>query len=439
MNKPVTSVFDRYFSLSENGTSIRQECLAGLVNFMAMAYCILVVPGMLADAGMPHSAAISATVWASAIGTLLMGLFAKFPAAVAPGIGITAYFAYQICGGAGYTWQTALGAVFISGIIFLCLTLTRVRQLILRSVPNDLKYAIVVGIGAFIAFIGMKNCGLVVADQATFVKLGDLARPESILAILGLLGTAFLLARGVRSAMLLGIIGVTLVAMVCGVTKLPSGPMFDPGLLFPTDLFLQMDIVGALSHGLLSIIISLTIVDMFDSMGVLIGLASKAGFFREDGSIAHLDQAMISDSLATMSGGVLGVPTVTSYLECSAGVAAGGRTGLAAVVTAILFMLSLLLAPLVMLVPLFATAPVLILVGALMMQDVGKIDFSRFEVALPAFLTIVTMPLTFNISTGFGMGFLSWTLLRILLGRWKEVNPVMLAVSACLAVNFVMR
>ena len=432
-------MLERLFHLSAHGTSVRQECLAGLTSFMAMCYLIFVVPGMLADAGMPHQSAVAATIWVTIIITLIMGLWARFPVGVAPGLGITAFFAYFVCGPAGYTWQTGLGAVFISGIIFLLLTVTRVRQMIIDAVPMDLKYAIVVGIGAFIAFIGMKNCGLVVADPSTFVALGKLSSAPALLAAGGVFLIGALMARNVPGAMVLGILVITVLGLALGVSELPEGSLVSSSLPLPTETFLQMDIRGALDHGLLSIIFTLTMVDLFDNMGVLIGLARKAGFMHEDGHIDNLDRALVTDSIGTMSSALLGATTATSYLECAAGVAQGGRTGLTAVVIAALFALSLIFTPLVGVVPGYATAPVLIVVGALMMQDVVRIRFQDFTVALPAFLTILSMPLTFNIATGFGFGFISFTVLRLLTGRGREVSPVMYVVSACFAVNFVLR
>ena len=432
-------MLERLFRLSAHGTSVRQECLAGLTSFMAMCYLIFVVPNMLADAGMPHQSAVAATIWVTIIITLIMGLWARFPVGVAPGLGITAFFAYYVCGPAGYTWQTALGAVFISGVIFLLLTVTRVRQMIIDAVPMDLKYAIVVGIGAFIAFIGMKNCGLVVADPSTFVTLGNLSSAPTLLSIAGVFLIGVLMVRKVAGAMIIGIAVITLLGLALGVSQLPKGSLVASSLPLPTDTFLQMDIMGALDHGLLSIIFTLTMVDLFDNMGVLIGLARKAGFMREDGHIENLDRALMTDSIGTMSSALLGATTATSYLECAAGVAQGGRTGLTAVVIAALFALALIFTPVVGMVPGYATAPVLIIVGALMMQDVVNIHFQDFTVAVSAFLTIVAMPLTFNIATGFGFGFISFTVLRLLSGRGREVSPVMYIVAACFAANFVLR
>lgn len=432
-------MMERLFRLSAHGTSVRQECLAGLTSFMAMCYLIFVVPGMLADAGMPRESVVASTIWVTILVTLVMGLWARFPVGVAPGLGITAFFAYYVCGPAGYTWQTGLGAVFISGIVFLLLTVTRIRQMIIDAVPMDLKYAIVVGVGAFIAFIGMKNCGLVVADASTFVALGHMNKASTLLAVAGIFLIGALIAQNVPGALLIGIVGITLVGVLGGVTRLPEGDLVTFRIPLPTETFGQMDIAGALHHGLLSIIFTLTMVDMFDNMGVLMGLARKAGFMREDGHIDNLDRALITDSIGTMTSAVLGATTATSYLECATGVAQGGRTGLTAVVIAGLFGLTLFLAPLVAAVPAYATAPVLIIVGALMMQDVVHIRFRDFSVALPAFLTIILMPLTFNIATGFGFGFISFVVLRLLCGRGREISPIMYIVAACFAANFILR
>jgi AGZA family xanthine/uracil permease-like MFS transporter len=432
-------LLETFFPPDAKGSTVKRELLAGLTSFMAMCYLIFVVPNMLADAGMPREGAVAATIWVTIIATLIMGLWARFPVGVAPGLGITAFFAYYVCGPAGYTWQTGLGAVFISGVVFLLLTVTRVRQMIIKAVPMDLKYAIVVGIGAFIAFIGMKSCGIVVDSPSTFVTLGNLAQPSTLLSVLGIFLIGGLLALNVPGAMIIGILAVTLLGIALGITRLPEDSVFSFSLPLPTETFLQMDLKGALHHGLISIIFTLTMVDLFDNMGVLIGLAQKAGFVRKDGHIENLDRALITDSLATMTSAALGATTATSYLESAAGVAEGGRTGLTAVTIAALFFLALFVTPLVGLVPAYATAPVLIIVGALMMQEVGRIHFDDFTVALPAFLTIMSMPLTFNIATGFGFGFVSWVGIKLLAGRFRDVNPMMLIIAGCFVVNFALR
>lgn len=433
-------VLDRFFRITEQGSTLRREIMGGLTTFMAMCYLIFVVPGMLADAGMPKEAAVAATIWTTVVATLGMGLWANFPVAVAPGLGISAFFAYYVCGVLHMPWQAGLGAVFISGVVFLVLTVTRIRQLIIESVPMDLKYAIVVGIGTFIAFIGMKNCGIIVADPSTFVTLGDVSRPGVLLALAGIFLTGMLLARGVTGAMIIGILAITALGFLTGVETLPASLEMPSASAFtPAGTFLELDIPGALSYGFVFVIFTLTMVDLFDNIGVLIGVSRKAGLMRADGHIPGLDRALITDSVSTMFSACMGTTTATSYLESAAGIAEGGRTGLVAVVVALLFLASLALTPLIKLVPVFATAPVLILVGVLMMQEVAHINFKDFTVALPAFLTIVTMPLTFSIATGFGFGFISYVGIKLLAGRWRELSPIMWIIALCFAINFVMR
>lgn len=427
------------FRLKENNTSVRQELLAGLTTFMAMSYLIFVVPSMLADAGIPKDAAIASTIFVTIVITLLMGLWAKFPVGVAPGLGITAYFAYFVCGPMGFTWQAGLAAVFISGVVFFLLTVTRIRQLIIDSVPLDLKLATAAGIGAFIAFIGMKNCGLIVVDSSTGVALGDMTKPEVLLAIAGFFITAVLTLKNVPGGMVIGIIVTTVISLVLGVQKLPEGDWLSLAVPDLSTTFLALDFPSALSHGLFTIIFTLTMVDLFDNIGTLIGLSRKAGFMEPDGHIRHLDRAFITDSIGTMFSGIVGATTATSYLESAAGVAAGGRTGLTAVTTAALFAAAFFLIPLVGIVPGYATAPALIMVGVFMMQEVVHIQFDRLEIAIPSFLMIIGMPLTFNIATGFGFGFISYTLIKVFTGKWEDVTPIMYIISAAFAVNFVLR
>ncbi len=440
MNRFAT-LLNSYFAIERNGSSIKQECIGGLTTFMAMAYVIFLVPSMLHDAGLPKEAAFTATIVVTALSTLAMGLFANFPVALAPGIGITAFFAYYVCGTMGLAWQTGLGAVFISGIVFLFLTVPRLRQLIIDSVPMDLKYAIVVGIGMFIAFIGLRNCGLIVADAATLVALGNLTDLKVLLAASGVCIIAGLMARKVSGALLLGILMVTGLGMLAGVTPAPTSLTSVAGFDFPdiAPVLLQLDIMEAVHYGLFTIIFSLTMVDLFDSIGTLIGLSRKAGLMDAKGHVPGLDKALLTDSLATMAGACLGTSTATSYIESAAGVAAGGRTGLAAVVTALLFLVSLVFAPLVALVPGFATAPALVIVGALMMQEVTHINFGDTTIAVPAFLTIAAMPLTYSITSGFGLGFISYALIKTLAGRPKEVSPVIWIVALSFAINFSLR
>lgn len=443
MTSPSTAktpgLLERLFRLRENGTSVRQEFFGGLTSFMACCYLIFVIPSMLADAGMDRTAVTGAVVLTTIVVTLIMGLWANYPVVVAPGLGITAFFAYYVCGPAGFTWQAGLGAVLVSGMVFFLLTVTRIRQWIVDSVPKDLKYAIVVGIGTFIAFIGFKNCGIVVSNESTSVALGDLTDPKVLLALFGFFLTAVLNVMGIRAAMIVGILATTALGVVTGHVSLPEGSWLSTGFPDISKTFFQLDLPGALSHGLSTIIFTLTMVDLFDNMGVLIGVARKAGLMKDDGSIRNLDRAFISDSIGTMLSSVFGTTTATSYLESAAGAVAGARTGLSSVFAAGFFVLALFFIPLIAIVPAFATAPILILVGAFMMQECVHIRFDRLDVAIPAFLTIVGMPLTYNIATGFGFGFVSYTVIAVLTGRAREVHPLMYIVSIAFAINFALR
>ena len=434
-----SGLLERLFHLKENGTSVRQEFFGGLTSFMACCYLIFVIPNMLADAGMDRVAVTGAVILTTIVVTLIMGLWANYPVVVAPGLGITAFFAYYVCGPAGFTWQAGLGAVLISGIVFFLLTVTHIRQWIVDSVPKDLKYAIVVGIGTFIAFIGFKNCGIVVSNEATSVALGDFSDPKVLLALFGFFLTAILHVLGIRTAMIIGILATTALGLVTGHASLPEGSWFSAELPDISATFFQLDLSGALSHGLFTIIFTLTMVDLFDNMGVLIGVARKAGLMKDDGSIRNLDRAFISDSIGTMLSSVFGTTTATSYLESAAGAVAGARTGLSNLFAAVFFVLALFFIPLIAIVPGYATAPILILVGAYMMQECVHIRFDRLEIAIPAFLTIVGMPLTYNIATGFGFGFVSYTIIAVLTGRAREVHPVMYIVSIAFAINFALR
>ena len=434
-----SGLLERLFRLKEHGTSVRQEFFGGLTSFMACCYLIFVIPSMLADAGMDRTSVTGAVVLTTIVVTLIMGLWANYPVVVAPGLGITAFFAYYVCGPAGFSWQAGLGAVLVSGMVFFLLTVTRIRQWIVDSVPKDLKYAIVVGIGTFIAFIGFKNCGIVVSNEATSVALGDLTDPKVLLALFGFFLTAVLNVMGIRAAMIIGILATTALGVVTGHASLPEGSWLSAGFPDISKTFFQLDLQGALSHGLFTIIFTLTMVDLFDNMGVLIGVARKAGLMKDDGSIRNLDRAFISDSIGTMLSSVFGTTTATSYLESAAGAVAGARTGLSNVFAAGFFALALFFIPLIAIVPVYATAPILILVGAFMMQECVHIRFDRLDVAIPAFLTIVGMPLTYNIATGFGFGFVSYTVIALLTGRAREVHPLMYVVSVAFAINFALR
>ena len=431
---------ERYFHIREKGSSVRTEILAGLTTFIALAYIIFVNPNILAEAGIPKEAAIASTIWIAALATMVMGVVANYPVALAPGMGLNAFFAYYVCGTLGLHWTVALGAVFFSGVLFLILTVSHIRQAIIHAVPQNLRVAIGVGIGLFIAFIGLKGTGLIVPDKATFIGLGHVTDPTTLLSLFGLVLTGALMARNVQGSILIGIV-VTTLSMVLGYSPVPHGfsDIVSTSLPHMGATFGQLDIVGAWNYGIVSIIFTFTVVELFDNMGTLIGLTSKAKLVKPNGEIENLDRALTTDAVGTIFSSIFGTSTVTSYIESAAGIAAGGKTGLTAVTVSLCFFVMLLFAPLVGLVPGFATAPPLILVGALMMADVGKINFQDFSDGLPAFLTIIMMPLTGSIANGFALGFVSYVFMKTAVGKYKEVSWIMWLVSIAFIINLVMR
>lgn len=435
------SFVERFFKVREKGSTVRTELLAGMTTFIAMAYILFVNPNILADAGIPKEAAIASTIWIAALASLAMGIFANYPVALAPGMGLNAFFAYYVCGVLGLHWTVALGAVFFSGVLFLILTVGGIRQAIINAVPRDLKYAISVGIGLFIAFIGLKGTGLIVENSATYVSLGHVTAPTTLLSLFGLLLTAALMARNVHGSILIGIFVTTILAMILGMTPAPKGitDIVSTSLPHMGETFGQLDLAGAWHYGLVSIIFTFTVVELFDNMGTLIGLTTKAKMVRPDGHIENIDKALTTDAVGTMVSAMFGTSTVTSYIESAAGIAAGGRTGLTAVAAGVLFLAALLFTPLIGLVPAFATAPALILVGALLMSEVGKIDFSEFTNALPVFLTIIMMPLTSSIANGFAFGFISYTVMKLCAGQYKKVSWIMYLVSIAFLINLALR
>ncbi len=434
-------VFSRFFKLREKNTTVRTEVIAGFTTFIALAYIMFVNPNILADAGIPKEAAIASTIWIAALSTMVMGVFANYPVAMAPGMGLNAFFAYYVCGVLGLHWTVALGAVFFSGIFFLILTISHIRQAIIGAVPTNLRRAIGVGIGLFIAFVGLKGTGLIISDPATFITLGHVTQPTTALALFGLVFTAGLMARGVQGAILLGIIVTTILSMAFGISAAPHGvaDVISTSLPHMGETFAKLDIAGAWDYGIFSIIFTFTVVELFDNMGTLIGLTSKAKMVKSNGEIENLDRALTTDACGTIISSVFGTSTVTSYIESAAGIAAGGKTGLTAVTVAILFIVSLLFAPLIGLVPGFATAPSLVLVGALMMSEVGKIEFQDFTDGLPAFLTIIMMPLTSSIANGFAFGFISYSIVKTLGGKAREVSLIMWLVSIAFIINLFLR
>ena len=432
---------ERFFKIREKQTTVRTEILAGFTTFIALSYIMFVNPNILADAGIPKEAAIASTIWIAALSTMVMGVFANYPVALAPGMGLNAFFAYYVCGVLHLHWTVALGAVFFSGVLFLILTVSHIRQAIINSVPQNLRVAIGVGIGLFIAFIGLKGTGLIVSDPATFITLGHVTNPTTALSLFGLVCTGALMARNVQGSILIGIVLTTLLSMAMGYSPVPHSfsDVVSSSMPHMGETFGKLDIVGAWNYGIVSIIFTFTVVELFDNMGTLIGLTSKAKMVKPNGEIENIDRALTTDAVGTICSSIFGTSTVTSYIESAAGIAAGGKTGLTAVTIAVLFLVSLLFAPLIGLVPGFATAPPLILVGALMMSEVGKINFQDFTDGLPAFLTIIMMPMTSSIANGFAFGFISFAFIKTLGGKWREVSPIMWLVSIAFLINLFMR
>ena len=425
---------ESYFEFAKLGTNWRTEILAGATTFVTMAYIVFVNPTILSDAGMPATAVMAATCLAASFASILMGAFARYPIALAPGMGLNAYFAYTVVKGMGVPWQTALGAVFFSGVAFLILTLAGVRERIFASIPAELYASVAVGIGLFIAFIGFRNAGIVVSDKATSVALGNLRDPHTLLSLFGLVLTAALLARGFRAAMLGGILATTAAAAVFGLIDWRPRP-YSVGEIAATAF--QLDIPGALRLGLLEILFVFLFVDLFDNIGTLVAVGKRAGLFDRSGSIPRVNRILLTDATATIVGSVAGTSTVVSYIESTAGVVAGGRSGVTAIVTGLLFGVTLFLAPLAGAVPVAATAPALILVGASMLSHAAEIHWERPDVAIPAFLTMTTIPLTFSIANGLAIGFTMYTLLQVLGGQGRKLNWIVYVLTALFLLRFV--
>jgi AGZA family xanthine/uracil permease-like MFS transporter len=426
-------MLESYFGLHKNGTTVRTEIIAGFTTFLTMAYIMFVNPSILGEAGMDRGAVFVATCLASAIGTLIMALYANYPLALAPGMGLNAYFTYGVVLGMHYSWQVALGAVFISGVLFLILSVTHVRELIVDAIPTSQRMAISAGIGLFLGVIALKNAGVVVASPATFVTLGNLKAAPTLLAIAGFLVMVALDARRVPGAIIIAVLATTAVGVATGVSSF-AGVFALPPSLAPT--FLAMDLRGALDLGLVAIIFAFLFVDLFDNTGTLVGVAHRAGLIAPDGRIPRLGRAFIADSVATMAGAVLGTSTVTSYIESAAGVKAGGRTGLVGVVVAILFLVALFLSPLAATVPGYATAPALLFVACLMTRGLVEVDWEDVTEYAPAVVTAIAMPLTFSIANGIAFGFITYAAIKILAARFSEVRLGLIVLAALFIVKF---
>ena len=441
---------DRFFAIQASGSDLRTEILAGLTTFVTMAYILFVNPQILGAAGLDPNAVLMATALSSGVATLIMGLFARMPFALAPGMGLNAYFAFTVVLGQGVPWQTVLGAVFMDGVIFLIISLLPIRERILRDIPLNIRLATSTAIGLFIAFIGLKSAGLVVANESTLVALGDVRSGPAVLCLLGLVITALLMARQVKGAILWGVLITTALGaffhapdangVMQPLTHLPRSlgdVVRAPDLGVLAQVAGQLDVRSALQLGLLTVIFTFTFVNMFDTAGTLVGLGTKMGVIDEKtGTFPRVGRVLVSDALATMIGAVLGTSTVTTYVESAAGIGQGGRTGLTAVVTGLLFLLAVFFWPLAGVIPAAATAPALIIVGLLMMEPIRRLNLDDITEALPAFLTVLGIPLTFSIATGMVLGIVSYVVLKLVTGRIREVSVTMWILAAIFIAHY---
>lgn len=415
----------KYFQFKELNTNYKKEFVAGLTTFLAMAYIIFVNPSVLSQAGMDKGAVFTATCLAAAFGTLFMGVVAKYPIALAPGMGLNAFFTYSVVLTMGIPWQTALSGVLMSGIIFIIITIFKIRETIINAIPQELKYAVACGIGLFIAFIGLKNAGIVVSNKATFVSVGDFTKGTTLLAIFGFIVTILMMIRNIRGSIFYGMVITAIVGIIFGLIDMPTKIIGSVPSLAPTfgDAFKHFGDIFSMKK-MWAVVLTFFFVDFFDTAGTIIAVATKAGLMK-DNKLPRAGRALLADSSAIVVGAILGTSSTTAYVESTSGVAAGGRTGFTSVVTAIFLLLSLFFSPLLVVVTPSVTAPALIVVGVLMVSVLGKIDWNRLEIAVPAFLTIVAMPLTYSIANGVALGFLLYPITMLVKGRAKEIHPIM--------------
>lgn len=427
-------MFEKLFKLSENGTNVRTEIIAGLTTFLTMAYIIFVNPMILADAGMDHGAVFVATCLAAAIGCFIMGFVANYPIAQAPGMGLNAFFTYAVVMGMGYTWQVALAAVFVSGVIFIFLSIFKIREWIINSIPMSLRVGISAGIGLFLAFIALSNAGIVVSNPATKVSLGDIIAIAPMLGALGFFITIALVHRGVKGAVMIAILAITAIGIAIGDVQY-GGIMSTPPSLAPT--FMQLDFSAVFEIGMISVVFAFLFVDLFDTAGTLVGVATKANLIKEDGKLPRLNKALLADSTATSIGALLGTSNTTSYVESVAGVAEGGRTGLTAVVVGILFLLALFFSPLAGMIPAYATSGALFYVAILMMSGLVGIDWRDLTEAAPVVVTCLLMPLTYSIAEGISLGFIAYAAIKLLSGKGRDVSPAVWVMSVIFILKYI--
>jgi len=428
-------MLERIFHLKKNQTNVKVEIIAGLTTFMTMAYILAVHPGILSETGMDKGGLFTATALSACAATLVMAFWAKLPFALAPGLGLNAFFAYTVVLGMGYSWQIALTAVLFEGIIFIFLTLFNVREAIINSIPLNLKHAISAGIGLFIAFIGLSDSKIIVEDPNSLVTLGSMSNHSVWIALAGILLVSVLLIFKIKGALLIGIIISTIIGIPLGVTELPDNSLIGlPPSLEP--VFFKFDFTNLLSVNMLVVLFTFLFIDMFDTVGTLVGVSSKAGMLDKNGNVPNARKALFADAIGTTVGACLGTSTVTTYVESAAGVAEGGKTGLTALTVAVMFALALLFSPVFLMIPKAATAPALIMVGLFMLSPIKKINLEDYAEAIPVFLTIIIMPLTMSISEGIVFGMLSYVLLKVLTGKWKEVSLIMYILSVFFILKF---
>ena len=428
-----------YFKFKEKETNLKSETIGGITTFLTMAYALFLIPSVLAEAGMPQGSVFVATGLAAALGTLIMGIFANFPMGLAPGVGLNAFFAYSVCLGMGIKWEIALSGVLASGIIFLIISATGLREMIIKAIPTNLKFAVSAGIGLFIAFIGLKNAGIVVANSATFVGLGDLTDPTVLLSIFGVIAISIFMVRGSKIAIFLGMGLTAIVGMITGLIDIPTSVISMPPSMAPTFGAAIKNLGNIFNPEMILVIFTFLFMDFFDTAGTLVAVGSKVGLLKKDGSIENGSKALLADSVATCIGSIFGTTNTTSYVESLSGASVGAKTGFSSVVVGGLFLVSLFFSPLLTVITSAVTAPALIIVGSLMCSSLKEIEWERAEIAIPSFLTILLMPLTYSIGEGIACGFLTYVILMIFKGKTKKVHPVMYVLALLFVIYFAIR
>ncbi|MBD7911720.1 solute carrier family 23 protein [Clostridium cibarium] len=434
VNKTEGGLLEKIFHLKKNNTNVKTEILAGITTFFTMAYILVVNPDILSQSGMDKSAVFTATALASVVGTVIMAFLANYPFGMAPGMGLNALFTFSICLGMNFSWQTALAASFIEGIIFLLLSVFKVRQVIIDSIPQSLKHAISIGIGFFIAFIGLQGGKIIVANPSTLVGIGNMKDITVLLALLGVVIISVLSYKNVKGAFMIGMAAIYILGLIFGVAELPKGIVSMPPSVSP--VFMEFDFKSAMVIGIIPAILSMLFIDVFDSIGTLIGLASKAGYLDEKGNVKNADKVLTADAIGSAVGACLGTSTPVAFVESASGIAEGGRTGLTGIVIAGMFLLSLFFSPILTVIPGYATAPVLIVLGCIMMEPIAKIDFSDITEAVPVFLTLILTLLTYSITDGLAFGFISYVLIKLFTGRAKEIPKALYVISALFVILF---